>query len=138
MSAAEFVLGGVLLSLATGIGGYAYGTSQGKAIEKGRQDAETVQALTDQIGAHNDLVKRSNDASRRLRNAVTLREQANQQSSQELSNELTATADSRVGCVFPSGVMRNLSEARDRAAKAAASGIGGAVPGAGASAAVDR
>ena len=138
MSAAEFVLGGVLLSLATGIGGYAYGTSQGKAIEKGRQDAETVQALTDQIGAHNDLVKRSNDASRRLRNAVTLREQANQQSSQELSNELTTTADSRAGCVFPSSVMRNLSEARDRAAKAAASGIGGAVPGAGASAAADR
>lgn len=138
MSAAEFALGGLLLSVATGIGGYAYGTSQGKAIEKGRQDAQTVEALTDQITAHTDLVKRSNDASRRLRSAVLLREQVNKQSTEELSNELTATADSRAGCVFPPSVMRNLAEARDRAAQAAASGIGGSLPGAPTSAPADR
>ena len=128
MSAAEFALGGLLLSVATGIGGYAYGTSQGKAIEKGRQDAQTVEALTDQITAHTDLVKRSNDASRRLRSAVLLREQVNKQSTEELSNELTATADSRAGCVFPPDVMRQLTAARDRAAKAAASGVAGGMP----------
>jgi uncharacterized protein HemX len=138
MSAAEFVLGGVLLSLATGIGGYVYGNQQGKAIEKGRHDAAAVEAFTEQINAHNDLVKRSNDASRRLRHAVSLRERVNKQSSEELSNELTATADSRTGCVFPSGVMRNLAEARDRAAQAAATGLGGTLPGTTASSAADR
>lgn len=138
MSAAEFALGGLLLAVATGIGGYAYGVDQGKTIEKGRQDAVAVEAFTEQIDAHNDLVKRSNEASRRLRHAVSLREQVNKKSSEELSNELTATADSRAGCVFPSGVMRNLAEARDRAAQAAATGLGGTLPGTTASPAADR
>ncbi|GKT21679.1 hypothetical protein [Acidovorax sp. SUPP3334] len=128
MSAAEVAIGGLLLSVAVGIGGYVYGFGQGKAAEKGRQDSETVQSLTQQIGAHADLIKQSKAVSRDLRRAVSLREQADQKSSQELSHELNATADSRTGCVFPTGVMRGLSAARDRAAQAAADGIGSAVP----------
>ena len=137
-AAAEVALAGLVLSVAAGIGGYVYGLNQGKAAEKGRQDAETVQSLTQQIKDHADLVKQSKAVSRDLRRAVSLREQADQKSSKELSHELNATADSRAGCVFPAGVMRNLAAARDRAAEAASSGIGRAVPLAPPSAPADR
>ncbi len=127
-AAAEVAVVGLLLSVATGIGGHVYGLNQGKAAEKGRQDAEAVRSLTQQINAHADLVKQSKAVSRDLRRAASLREQADQKSSQELSHELNATAASRAGCVFPAGVMRNLATARERAAEAASSGIGRALP----------
>lgn len=137
-TAATVAVGGLLVAVAAGIGGYGYGLDQGKALEKGRQDAEALQTITGQIAAHVDLVKQSGVASRSLRLALAAREKANDTTSKEMSDALTTTADSRVGCVFPARVMRNLSEARDRAAEAAASGIHGALPAAPASAATER
>ena len=139
MSAASTVaIAGLLVAIAAGVGGYGYGIDQGKALEKGRQDADSLKTVTDQISAHGDLVKQSGVASRNLRMAVAAREKVNDTTSKELGDALTTTADSRVGCVFPAGVMRHLSEARDRAAEAAASGVLGPVPAAPASAATER
>ena len=139
MSAASTVaIAGLLVAIAAGVGGYGYGLDQGKALEKGRQDADSLKTVTDQITAHGDLVKQSGVASRNLRLAVAAREKVNDTTSKELGDALTTTADSRVGCVFPAGVMRHLSEARDRAAEAAASGIPGAMPGAPPSTARER
>ena len=139
MSAASTVaIAGLLVAIAAGVGGYAYGIDQGKALERGRQDADALKAVTDQVAAHVDLVKQSGAASRSLRLAVAAREKVNDTTTKELGDALTSTADSRVGCVFPAGVMRHLSEARDRAAQAAASGVLGPVPGAPASAARER
>ena len=139
MSAASPVaIAGLLVAIAAGVGGYGYGLDQGKALEKGRQDADSLKTVTDQITAHGDLVKQSGVASRNLRLAVAAREKVNDTTSKELGDALTTTADSRVGCVFPARVMRNLSEARDRAAEAAASGVLGPVPAAPASAARER
>ena len=135
---ATALVGGLLLAVAAGIGGYGYGLDQGKALEKGRQDADSLKTITNQIAAHGDLVKQSGVASRNLRLAVAAREKVNDTTSKELGDALTTTADSRVGCVFPAGVMRHLSEARDRAAEAAASGVLGPVPAAPASAARER
>ena len=122
------LVAGLLLSVAAGIGGYGYGLDQGKALEKGRQDAQALETITDQIAAHADLVKRSGAASKGMRAAVAQLEKANTQTTTEIADALTSTAPDRADCVFPPGVMRGLSEARDRAAQAAASGIRGALP----------
>jgi uncharacterized protein HemX len=48
---ATAIVGGLLLAVAAGIGGYGYGLDQGKALEKGRQDAKALETITDQINA---------------------------------------------------------------------------------------
>ena len=131
---ATALVGGLLLAAAAGIGGYGYGLDQGKALEKGRQDAKALETITDQITAHADLVKRSGAASKGMRAAVAQLERANTLTTTEIADALTTTAPERADCVFPPGDMRGLSEARDRAAQAAASGIRGALPSAPASA----
>ena len=139
MSAAPTVaVAGLLVAIGAGVGGYAYGIDQGKALQKGHNDATALQAVTEQITAHADLVKQSATASRSLRLAVAARQRVDVSTSKELGDALTATADSRAGCVFPAGVMRGLEAARERAAQAAASGVVGALPGAAASATGQR
>ena len=127
-NAATVAVAGLLLAVATGIGGYGYGLDQGKALEKGRQDAQILDSINNQLTAHADLVKRSGAASRGMRAAVAQLEKANTQTTTEMADALTTTAPDRADCVFPAGVMRGLDEARTRAATAAASGIRGAVP----------
>lgn len=127
-NAATVAVAGLLLAAAAGIGGYGYGLDQGKALEKGRQDGQTLDAITRQLTQHADLVKRSGAASRGMRAAVAQLEKANTQTTTEIADALTTTAPERADCVFPPGVMRGLSEARDRAAQAAAGGIRGALP----------
>ena len=138
MSTATAALAGLLLAVATGIAGYGYGIDQGKALEKGRQDAAALKTLTDQVNAHADLVKRSSAASRALRAAMAEQERTNTATTRELNHELTQPADSRAGCVFPAGVMRNLADARNRAAEAAAGGIRHPLPGAAPGPGADR
>ena len=127
-NAATVAVAGLLFAVATGIGGYGYGMYQGKALEKGRQDGQTLEALNAQLTAHADLVKRSGAASRGMRVAVAQLERANTQTTTEMADALTTTAPDRADCVFPAGVMRGLDEARTRAATAAASGIRSALP----------
>ena len=127
-NAATVAVAGLLFAVATGIGGYGYGLDQGKALEKGRQDAQILDSINNQLTAHADLVKRSGAASRGMRAAVAQLEKANTQTTTEMADALTTTAPDRADCVFPAGVMRSLDEARTRAAAAAASGIRGAVP----------
>ena len=112
-----------------GVGGYGYGLDQGKALEKGRQDSKALEAVTEQLSAHADLVKRSSAASRSMRTAMAQLEKANTQTTTEIADALTTTAPERADCVFPPDVVRGLQGARDRAAEAAASGIRGALPG---------
>ena len=57
MSAASTVaVAGLLVAMAAGVGGYGYGIDQGKALQKGQNDATALQAVTEQITAHADLV----------------------------------------------------------------------------------
>lgn len=127
-SAATVAVAGLLLAIAAGVGGYGYGLDQGKALEKGRQDSKALEAVTEQLSAHADLVKRSSAASRSMRTAMAQLEKANTQTTTEIADALTTTALERADCVFPSDVVRGLQGARDRAAEAAASGIRGALP----------
>ena len=123
MSRSAIALGFVLAVIAAGVGGYGFGHTEGKAAQVAHYNANAVKQLGDQLTAHDDLVKRSTVANQALRATIHLRKKANQQTSEVLTHELNSTADSRAGCVFPAGVMRNLADARDRAAEAAASGI---------------
>lgn len=128
MSRSAIALGFILAVIAACVGGYGFGHTEGKAAQVADYNAKAVKQLGDQLTAHDDLVKRSTVANQALRATIQLRKKANQQTSEVLIHELNSTADSRAGCVFPPGVMRELSAARDRAAEATSGGVSGAVP----------
>lgn len=124
MSPAASILA-LLLACATGGVG---GTLWGQHLERKNQDASTVAELQAVLTANSDLVKRSTEASSSIRQAVGRLHTITSKTSKGISDELQATASDRAGCVFPAGVMRVLSEARNRAAAAAAHGIVDTVP----------
>lgn len=128
MSRAAIALGALLLALVTAAGGYWQGQRDGQAACAARQDAQTVKDLSAQLTAHADLIVESGAASRRLRQALNQRQQIDQKTTKELRHALATTANSRAGCVFPADVMRSIADAQDRAAQAAASGVGPVLP----------
>ena len=128
MSRTQIALLALVLSLAAAIGGFFYGLHQGVVDESARRDGKAVQDLTSLINAHMGLIGQSKAASADMRRALGARVSADAITTRDLQDALKATADSRAGCVFDAGVMRQLGTARDRAAQAATSGIRGALP----------
>ena len=129
MNRSTIALGFLLAVLAAGVGGYCFGAANGKAEQVADHNAQALNHLGQQLDAHSDLVKRSTTANQALRTTLQARKTADKPSTEVLTPELNSTADSRAGCVFPPGVMRELSTSRDRAAQAASGGVSGAVPG---------
>ena len=134
MNTAESILA-LVLTLAAGAVG---GTFWGQHLERKNQDAETVAQLKATLTANSDLAKRSTEASQAIRTATARLQQAQAQNLKDFKHELQSTAADRADCVFPAGVMRRISEARDRAAAAAAHGIVDPVPAATGGPADDR
>lgn len=134
MSRATIALLALVIGLAGAAGGFFYGRDAGQVAEAAKRDGQAVKDLTGLIDSHKGLIKAAGAASKAMRAAVARRAAQDEQTTKEFKDALTATAASRVGCVFPADVMRQLSDARDRAAEAAAFGVRGAVPGAAASA----
>ena len=134
MNTAESILA-LVLTLAAGAVG---GTFWGQHLERKNQDAETVAQLKATLTANADLVKRSTEASQAMRTATARLQLAQSQNLKGIRDELQSTAADRAGCVFPAGVMRNLNDARDRAAEAAASGIRQPLPSAAPGPGADR
>ena len=128
MSAAKVALIALVLCLAAAVAGFFYGKHQGALAESAKRDGKAVADLTQLITSHQGLIGQANRASLALRAVVAARLEADNKFLQEFKDALKPTADSRAGCVFPPDVMRQLAAARDRAAKAAASGIAGGVP----------
>ena len=128
MSAAKVALIALVLCLAAAVAGFFYGKHQGALAESAKRDGKAVADLTQLITSHQGLIGQANRASLALRAVVAARLEADNKFLQEFKDALKPTADSRAGCVFPPDVMRQLTAARDRAAKAAASGIAGGVP----------
>ncbi|RGP57278.1 hypothetical protein ASB58_00935 [Pseudomonas abyssi] len=62
---------------------------------------------------------------------MSARQQADANTTKELTDALALTAAERAQCRFDDDSMRHTAAARDRAAQAAAGGLGGAVPAAG-------
>ncbi len=125
----------LLLTLTAGAVG---GTFWGQHLERKNQDAETVAQLKTTLTASADLVKRSTEASQAIRTATTRLQLAQAQNLKDFRHELQSSATDRAGCVFPAGVMRSISAARDNAATAAAHGIVDTVPAATGGPADDR
>ena len=115
----------LVLTLTAGAVG---GTFWGQHLERKNQDAETVAQLKATLTANADLVKRSTEASQTIRTATARLQQAQTQNLKDFRHELQSTATDRAGCVFPAGVMRGISAARDRAAAAASHGIVNPMP----------
>ena len=128
MSAAKVALIALVVCLAAAVGGFFYGKHQGALAESAKRDGKAVADLTQLITSHQGLIGQANRASLALRAVVAARLEADNKFLQEFKDALKPTAASRAGCVFPADVMRQLAAARDRAAKAAASGIAGGVP----------
>ncbi|MBX3654162.1 MAG: hypothetical protein KF686_08245 [Ramlibacter sp.] len=133
-----WALGGLLACAASVGGGYYFGLADGRASERAHADAAALADLTQMIKAHSDLVKRAGEASKALRQATAQRAEQDAQSTLEIKNALQATAGDRVNCLFPAGVMLQLTAARDRAAAGAANGVRGALPSAAAGSADHR
>ena len=129
MSAAKVALIALVLCLAAAVGGFFYGRHQGVLAESAKRDGKAVADLTQLITSHQGLIGQANRASLALRAVVAARLEADNKFLQEFKDALKPTADSRAGCVFPPGVMRELSAARDRAAEAASGGAAGVVSG---------
>ena len=130
MSAAKVALIALVVCLAAAVGGFFYGKHQGALAESAKRDGKAVADLTQLITSHQGLIGQANRASLALRAVVAARLEADNKFLQEFKDALKPTADSRAGCVFPADVMRQLTAARDRAAKAAASGSAAGVSGA--------
>lgn len=114
--------------------GYAKGLERGKLETTAKHDSDLVEQLSTTIKASTDLTTNANTASQTLRQSVSNFQSQYQPVIKEFSDALSETAPSRTGCVFSSGVMRQLSAAQQRAATAASKGLPGssaaAVPGA--------
>jgi len=134
MNLATWILAVLISALASLGGGYWYGKADGRAEERARQDSKTVKDLGEIISSQTKLIQDANAASSAMRQATARREAADRKTTEEFNHALAATADSRAGCVFDAGVLRQLAAARDRAAQAAAGGIRGTLPAPGASA----
>ncbi len=134
MRRAEIILIALLIApLASALAGFYYGTQYGKATQAAQQGQQAVKSLSGLIDSHQRLIAEAAKASKDMRAALGKRAEQDAQTNKDFKNALAATADSRTGCEFPAGVMRQLAEASERAAQAAASGIHHPVPGASAS-----
>ncbi len=130
MSRTGIALLAVLLALAGAALGYWRGHAAGALAAEAKHNANAVQGMTDLLVSHSTLIQQTGAASAALRRAVAAREKADEATTQELKDVLANTAVTRVDCRHDAGVMRQLEAARERAARAAASGLDGAVPGA--------
>lgn len=130
MSRTGIALLALLLTLAGAALGYWRGHAAGAQAVEAKRDAKAVQDMTELLASHSTLVKQTGVASAALRRAIAEREKADEATTQELKDVLANTAPTRVDCRHDAGVMRQLEAARERAARAAASGVDGAVPGA--------
>ena len=113
---------------------YADGYRQGTLEASAKRDGDLVTNLQQVITASTNLTTEANTSSQQLRQSISRFETQYEPVIKEFNDALTESATSRTGCVFSPGVMRQLSEAQQRAATAASKGLPGssaaAVPGA--------
>lgn len=132
MSRLSLLLSAALLA-AVGAGtgaavGYWRGHAAGKTQAQAAHDAQTLARLNRALAEHQALIDRSREASQALRLAVAAQAELDLSTTKDLADALAKTASQRAGCKLDAGLMRQLTDARERAGRAAARGIAGAVP----------
>lgn len=111
--------------------GYWLGRVDGFALADGRRAVTTAAELRAILEASEALTADANNASATLLEAMTKRAALDERTTKEFRRVLAKTAAARVDCRLADDSVRHLAAARERAAHAAASGFGRAMPGAG-------
>lgn len=88
----------------------------------------SLSVLSDQIAATDRLVAEAHAASTALSKSIADRKQADAQTTKELRDALSISANDRVGCQYDANSMQHIHTARQRAAQAVTSGIRSALP----------
>lgn len=118
----------LLASLAAGGGGYWLGLSEGRSDVQAAHDSKQVDELKRVISTTDGLIKQANVASAELRAQTAARGEFDLRTSKELKDALIKSAGTRAGCRYDVVSLRLLEAARERANKAAASGVLDTVP----------
>lgn len=105
-------------------GTYKYGYQMAVADMHTQQLADAQQTITDL----NTSAAAANAANLALGKTIGQLQNTGNETTRSIRNALKATADQRINCVLPAGVLRDLEEARQRANGAAASGLNDPVP----------
>lgn len=122
-------LAGLVLVAGLSIWGWL-GQVEQQGYERARAEYQQadLSRLTALIQSSRALEQAAQEASRVLLNSVQTRQQADAKTTKEIRHALAASAPERAACLFDAGVMQQLDAARDRATRAAASGLSDALP----------
>ena len=107
------------------------GHQQGKLEAQLACSGAQTQQVQDLISSTEGLAEQAHVASTALNLSISARQKADANTTKELTDALALTAAERAHCRFDDDSMRHTTAARDRAAEAAAGGLGGALPTAG-------
>lgn len=118
----------IAAQVATGVWGHSVGFSKGVAAAESKYQKADIAALKGVIANTEKLTKAADAASLAMNKSIVDRQAADRKTTQDFKHALSTTAHLRVSCVFDNSIMRQLSEAADRADQAATSGIVSAVP----------
>lgn len=124
------ILGGVIATLLSGVGGYYVGQLDGEAAgknaatvvqlsEQNKQQAQALQSLISSAEQHQSLIEQSNKASQKLRQAAARQTRTNRKQLQALKNELETTKAARVNCIVPANSVQHIQNAREQAIQSA-------------------
>lgn len=107
------------------------GYERGRLTAQGECKQASLEGLTAVIDSAAGLTADAHSASKAINKSIADRQQADRQTTRDLRHALKLTAPDRAGCVYDADSMRHINTARDRAAEAVTSGLGGAMPDAG-------
>tara|TARA_R110000868_G_scaffold20804_4_gene87442 strand:+ start:1924 stop:2340 length:417 start_codon:yes stop_codon:yes gene_type:complete len=130
----RYLIAGVLVIAAALGARWLLGYVEDAGYERGKLEAQLscsgaqTQQLQDLIGSTSELTSQAHATSQTLAKATSDRQQADAKTTQELRDALALTAAERAHCRFDDDSMRHTATARDRAAEAVTSGLGGAMP----------
>lgn len=102
---------------------YENGLKQGRFEQQIEVNNQYISKLENTIDATDKLITDANEASLLLGGTINQRMLADEKTTQEIRNALSTTAHLRVECVLPANVVHTLATARERANKAATTGI---------------
>lgn len=107
------------------------GYERGRLAAQGECKQASLDSLNAVIDTTASLTADAHSASKALTKSIANRKQADEQTTRDLRHALELTAPDRAGCVYDADSMRHINAARDRAAEAVTSGLGGPMPDAG-------
>ena len=121
------VWAGIAILILAAIGYWkAYDSGYSAAVAKNQQ--ASLDGLISLIQSSTSLINKANDASQSLSSVIAARQQADEKTTRNLRETLEATKDLRAACVYSADVLRDVRDARSRAAAAVTGGISRTVP----------